>query len=518
MCWVTDVATHSQVLLSNCPAGLYSSWVEGFEPPVSFSIHDPPPIVKWTIFVPWTNLVNGSGFPSQTVPHANLHSCVTADVNFCTPSIQVTPGLNTQTPAQHGNVSAGASTFSADLLIGLNNATTRTTWTVLAHSRVFVHSNDSVPRLLQYDVAIGTQSTVYNDPYFDTFSDALTTALYVIAAVEMGLVALTVLFILVRITHPIIRASSPVFLLWMCFFALLGLSAVFPYGISPQTEATCNIVIWFAGVGFIGVFAPLLAKTFRLWRIFTNQSLRGLEISNGEVALYSLVLMLPEVIIFVVWSAADGPVPTKVPNADVSYQIQCKSDVNDLWYALISVYQLVVLFTGLVLAYVTRNLTTLFNESTFIGYSTVIMLGSAILAPVQFTNGNSPDSILALQCVQVLLYGLVIYLICWPKFIRILKGETPDISNIMLHTGKSSASRGSMGGSSIGDGEGVSSNISAAKMMKNGDLKPGARKAIRSLHATLDPLNSKVAAADPIEDSDLQPFISQFQQFQSRFS
>lgn len=525
MCWQTDLVTRIMILLP-CPVGLSSHWVEGFEPPESLSIHSPPPLIKWRSLVPFDHVVNSSsgGADTNYVPHANLHSCVTSEVNFCTPSIAVTPGLNTQTNALSGFLTDGSIEFSSSLLIGLNNQSTRTTWTVLAHTRVFAYADgsDGQQRLYQWDWAIGTTSTVYNDPFFDEPSEALKIALYVIAAIEMFLIVVTVLFILLKIRHTIIRASSPLFLIWMCFFALLGLSAVFPYGVSPQTDSTCIVVIWLAGVGFIGVFAPLLAKTFRLWRILTNQSLKGLEITNAEVALYSLLLMAPEVIIFIIWSAADPPEPTPIYNADISFKVVCRSDVNDLWIALITGYQLIVLFVGLILAYLTRNLTTLFNESTYIGYSIVVMLGAAILAPVQFTNGSGPDSILVLQCVQVLLYGLVIYFICWPKFFRIVRGENPDISNIMLHTGRSgtSGSHATAGTSNDSVDEGTTSGgvIKSSNMMRNGDLKPGARKALRALHARLDPLNDKIAAADPINDSDVQAFVQEFQTFQSRFS
>lgn len=515
MCWVTELATGEQVLLDNCPDTLTSTWLVA--PPTEFSETSTPPIVRWQVVATMANICNQSGFilPQPETPHSNLHSCVSSLVPFCTPNVKVTPGLNTQTQAQVGDFVNGVVEFHSEVLVPVLNDTQRTTWTVIAHTRVYSNPGDG-SGIMQWDIAIGQPTTVYIQPYLNKRSDALMIALYVVAAIEMALIVVTMILLFAYRNHVIITASSPVFLHLMCAFAILGLGAVYPYGVAPQTEASCIISMWFAGIGFCGLFGCLLSKTFRLWRLFRSKDFRPIIITNFQVLGFVLLVIAPEAIIFIIWSAADTPQPTPKYNADINYIVECKSDVNSLWYALISAYQLIILFAGLALSYMTRKFTTLFRESKFITYSSILMLAAAILTPVQFTEGSSPDSIFILQALQVLLYGLVVYIIIWPKLFRIFRGDNPSLSALNPRTSASGSGMGSM--ASIGEHDsslGQNSHsqdpeVGAEGLFKNGVLRAPVAKRVRALATHAHHLGVMIDAADPIAADDMSEFISSY--------
>ena len=139
MCWSKDMITGVQVIFEVCPPEFHSEWI--IPPPESSNAHAPiTPTCSWRVTINLPMLLNASGFPSNSTPHSNLHSCNTAEVAFCTPNIKTTPGLNTQTSAQSGKFVDGVIDFTSLLLLPLGNASIRTTWTVIAHTYGLIFS------------------------------------------------------------------------------------------------------------------------------------------------------------------------------------------------------------------------------------------------------------------------------------------------------------------------------------------------------------------------------------------
>lgn len=91
-----------------------------------------------------------------------------------------------------------------------------------------------------------------------------------------------------RKTNPIMMAS-PVF----CYLILLGGAMLFVSVIlrlPTQTDGLCISSVWMASLGFTVLWGHLIAKNYRIWRIFDNPLYKQIIMRNTEVFLYACIL------------------------------------------------------------------------------------------------------------------------------------------------------------------------------------------------------------------------------------
>ena len=101
------------------------------------------------------------------------------------------------------------------------------------------------------------------------------------ALLSAGCVMAIIATVLMR-SHPVIRSSSPAFLCTsLAGVVCLLLSAVML--VLPPTGAACNSAMWWLDIGFTLTFAPLFAKTWRIYRIFGRKKLSVVKISNRKL-------------------------------------------------------------------------------------------------------------------------------------------------------------------------------------------------------------------------------------------
>jgi 7 transmembrane sweet-taste receptor of 3 GCPR len=458
MCWRKIMSSGAQVLLDACPDEISAEWIE--RPPIQFLAGHETPSVRWRVSVD-LDIVDSNGVATNETPHSNIHACIADVYPFCTPNVKETPGLVSHTDAQTGVFDVdGEIEFEAPLLVGVvatnqSCSTHATSWKLIAHTRVF--QLDADDGLVQWDFAIGTTTTVEEAPTQIFISDGVRIALYVIAGLALLVVAVCLALLFVYREHAVVRCSSALFLFLMCGFAMLGISAVYFLGLREPESYSCIVSVWFGGIAFAGIFGCLLAKTWRLYRLFSSKSFSVLVVSNLQVLAVVGAIVAGEALILLLWSTIDAPEPIADNEDDDSgeFSMRCESDHDTIWIAVLSVYQFAVLIVGAVLAYLTRHLTTLFRESTYIGYSIVVMFIIAIIVPIQYALKASPDAVFVLQSIAVLMFAVVVLLICLPKFIRVFRGD--NAGGISSGT-RLSASRN---GASLGSSEMTASDSSA---------------------------------------------------------
>jgi 7 transmembrane sweet-taste receptor of 3 GCPR len=144
----------------------------------------------------------------------------------------------------------------------------------------------------------------------------------------------------------------------------------------------------------------LLAKTYRIFKIFNNIRVTSLVIRDTDLLIFSGVVILGEVILLCVYTfIVPFPEPVVIQSTSVSLLkfIECKCPNSAIQTGLtiaIIAYNVILVLAGCVIAYLTRNVDSAFNESQYIAVTMYIYLLTAIiLIPLYYTAGDSQSSI-----------------------------------------------------------------------------------------------------------------------------
>ena len=189
--------------------------------------------------------------------------------------------------------------------------------------------------------------------------------------------------------HPVIRSSSPIFLSTSLAGVALLLCGTFAM-LQPATTATCSSLAWLWSLGFSLTFAPLFAKTWRIYRIFGRRKLSVVKIPNHRLAMMVIAILAVDAVLMAVWQALSPLQPYtttqytgSMPVVQHDYE-QCgvEGDGNTL-LALVAVSKGVLLVFGALMAFSTRRVSSTFNESSGIAlaiYNVLFSIG--IIAPI----------------------------------------------------------------------------------------------------------------------------------------
>ncbi|XP_042586788.1 probable G-protein coupled receptor 156 isoform X2 [Cyprinus carpio] len=154
--------------------------------------------------------------------------------------------------------------------------------------------------------------------------------------------------------------------------------------------------MWTLCIGSSLVFGPILGKTWRLYRVFT-QRVPDKRVIIRDIQLMGLValLVLVDVVVLAAWGLTD-PIKcsrsisamVKVVERDASYSLSqldsCSSLYSDLWVILLSVFKGSLLLYGTYLAGLTSNvsLPPVNQSMTIIGAVCLVTISSAVAVPV----------------------------------------------------------------------------------------------------------------------------------------
>ena len=235
-------------------------------------------------------------------------------------------------------------------------------------------------------------------------------------------------------THPVIRSASPLFLLMSVSGVMLLFLAGFTL-VSPVTTGSCAAFSWLLVLGIQTTFAPLFAKTWRIYRIFGRKKLSVVQISNRKLLLIVLAIIALDVALMVVWQAlgALSPITSTVNSTNSSGHLvineydQCgigAGGAKDL-FVLLCVEKGVLFVFGALMAFTTRKVSSTFNESSGISFSIYNLL---------FTVGIIAPIILVISAVGDVLTLLLVFALLWIAYFTagILFG--PKLMHIYSHT------------------------------------------------------------------------------------
>lgn len=212
----------------------------------------------------------------------------------------------------------------------------------------------------------------------------------VVSAVHVIVAISSAVLILGYAHHPVIRGSSPFFLLLILLGVIIG--SVSPIArIGRPTAYKCMANWWFTGIAHALIWSCLIAKHWRIWRIYSSANLRTVTIFNGElVAKWVAFILFVEIVILTFWTVFAAHMPNSIPMALPTtkidqMQIVCSAKPGramkgfPVWVA----YNVAIMIPAAVLSYWTRNANQEYQETKSIAaaiYST--WLTALVLATV----------------------------------------------------------------------------------------------------------------------------------------
>lgn len=210
---------------------------------------------------------------------------------------------------------------------------------------------------------------------------------------------------------PVFRLATPQLLLVM----LLGLFAL-TVSIGPlvgrPSPATCALQTWPYYVGLALVFAPLAAKTWRVWRVFKHSDqLKAYTISIKRLGVYTAILVvIPTTLASFRLIYAPAKSQRMLSRDNSSVQVFCTLPAPWLAYCQLAVTALLMLLT-LALAWLTRLVPDGFNETKHIfisaySMSTIGLIGLVTAHIIGSNDVKLSNGFLALS-------GLLFAFTCW---------------------------------------------------------------------------------------------------------
>ncbi|XP_068429325.1 probable G-protein coupled receptor 156 isoform X2 [Clinocottus analis] len=218
--------------------------------------------------------------------------------------------------------------------------------------------------------------------------------------------------------NRIVKMSSPNLNVLTIFGSVLTYSSGFLFAVGERSQseggastAVLQARMWTLCVGSTLVFGPILGKTWRLYRVFT-QRVPDKRVIIRDIQLMGMValLIVVDMLVLTTWTLTDpikcyrsvGAV-VKVGERDISYSLSqldtCFSVYSDLWVVIIAVQKICLLLYGTYLAGLTSNV-----SHPPVNQSPTIM--TAVTLVTIFLSVAVPVSIF-LQAWPNLVYGTV---------------------------------------------------------------------------------------------------------------
>jgi multiple sugar transport system substrate-binding protein len=276
-------------------------------------------------------------------------------------------------------------------------------------------------------------------------SSAVLIAVLVVAGLLMLASVLVGAFVWMRRDVAIFRFSSPIFMLLILFGVVLMLSSLFTYTAEPVTDASCGAHLWLSIIGVCLIFAPLLAKTRRiylLWRSAANFQARS--VTTVDVFAFVVIITLPVILLLAVWSGVDPNEPARKNDTpeDGEYVVRCDSDNLGIYLGVLLGYLGLFLLAGCVISFLTRKVTSHFNESAHISLIMVnVSVMSIVIIPLIFFISDEPTVIFLLEAIGFIFVAtLILGLLFGVKIYKYLNGKGAESSSMIGSRGTTSGS------------------------------------------------------------------------------
>ncbi|KAJ3021793.1 hypothetical protein HKX48_007764 [Thoreauomyces humboldtii] len=187
---------------------------------------------------------------------------------------------------------------------------------------------------------------------------------------------------------PVIKRASWKSLMMVLFGLVLLNISPFLY-IGTMTRSTCVAQPFILNMGFGLVFANLAAKNWRVFKIFNNPKMMARGLSDHHVLAFAAGIVGVEALLSLIWVCVSTPVETTIYIDTVTIVRVCQSPnskIQSVMTAISIAFNGILLALTTVLSFLTRNVTSEFNESKWIGISAYnIVAVCGLFLPLVYT-------------------------------------------------------------------------------------------------------------------------------------
>jgi 7 transmembrane sweet-taste receptor of 3 GCPR len=210
-----------------------------------------------------------------------------------------------------------------------------------------------------------TANLVYPIPQYDQrvfeqswYSSAAEIAVAVVAGVAILVSLCLTLLVAVQWHRPVWVAAQRIFLMVLLLGTIFVYCSTYVWTLYA-TDATCTSMTWLLSLGLVIIVAVLLAKTWRVFRVFMNKKFVMVTITNAYLlAMVSGLLVVP-LVLLIVWTALGGlQAELKVVSADTltDNYMECYAGTTDIVFiSLMAGYIALMVLACSVLAYRVRK-------------------------------------------------------------------------------------------------------------------------------------------------------------------
>ncbi|KAJ3163481.1 hypothetical protein HDU86_000060 [Geranomyces michiganensis] len=207
---------------------------------------------------------------------------------------------------------------------------------------------------------------------------------------------------------------------------MLGDVGVFLY-IGRLSDAICLAQPFVLNVAFGSIFSTLLAKTWRVYKIFSNPYKMSKPIQDRELLLFIIAVVAVEIAISIFWVALSRPIEMDVLLTETEAVRTCISPSARVQSAMMSIsfgFNGALLALTAILCYKTRNIASSYNESKWIALSTYNILAVFVLfLPLIFKTTFGGYVFIFRSLLILLSTGTTAAFLFVPKIMEIIKPE-----------------------------------------------------------------------------------------------
>ncbi len=218
-------------------------------------------------------------------------------------------------------------------------------------------------------------------------------------AVSIAALLCCAAWVLLRRAEPVVKATSPTFVVLNIVGSAVLSAACIPMSVDvgqdgvtlDRVSAACVESLWLLALGFGLALGSLLVKTIRISALFeptvwgtdsATQHVHMYRWKDRSLLRYVALITLAQAAVNVLWNAIDPPVASlrRVLGGNTQYYL-CASE-SDAWAVAFAFTKAMTLIPAVAFAFLTRNVTSAFNESKTIAFAVYnfIAVGGLLLA------------------------------------------------------------------------------------------------------------------------------------------
>lgn len=220
------------------------------------------------------------------------------------------------------------------------------------------------------------------------------------------LTLLTMLFLIIYYNHPLIRRNTPIMsivvLIGLVFTALAGI-----FECLSVTTANCWLSTGFFIIGISLLIGGIIAKEYRIYRIFTNRSASAVQIKDSSLFMIVGGIVFYFSMILMTYYIAGLQAKIKQSKSNNYYSYYTCEETDSFWTTFLNIFlgvsSLIVRILAGIIAWFTRHVNSAYSESrqiSIIVYTLICL--TLILIPLLNTLKDGKDSAVVKTVIRMI--------------------------------------------------------------------------------------------------------------------